>query len=1557
MSYSKYIFLSSLACFSLLQQPALVGDTFDYWQCSSGANCIDCASCEISGAGGVYSSYFGQPFTCGSTTVSSLECVNYSVTSPNLPILYLNSNISASNNYAIAYSASGSGSNNPFDFSLLNTGGTAYTYELGLQYTGSGLSQGINFQLTSVPTANSTIYLSNLNNSFASGTNFYIYSNTILQLPTGTGTGSPVGAISGVETIQFNGGVLSVPNGGTLSTNLVNYSTTGSGTIGGGTQSAPLIFTGTWGNINGTTTGSLYGYMNVTTGEIQSDGANFYVNSGAQLGLTVPGTSSSGSLWSPLGIVMNGGTVQFLSGFGDETLPNNIGLLGTTDSQFDINGLNITLGGALTGNSLNLNFINSNATPGVMTLGSSITGSEDVGYVITSGVTLQTNFSGDVDSFMYLYGGTLVLEDTTYTSTFTINDSSVLTAPPVGDNAIISGALAGAGSLLIVNGGTGTSTITFESISGSASSDPYTGTMTIGSSGTAVMSVLVYTSPSSGGTAAVNDIVVGPAGLLSLVQGSSDNDIYSNISSGGTYVLGTSPINGATLNFATSATVYGSVLGNLLIDIPPIGYSDITVTVKGGDFEGCVVLQIGSSISLPTGNTLTLGESQVGSSTPSQINGNITGSGDIVIAGNTNFGFGTSTSSYPTISFNSLTFDTLIPSTGGTSSTPALSTVYSVHSLGSGSGTLIGNGGEINNESGENLTIANPWTLNGLGTTIPAITFEGSQLTITGPITTAGGSGTTALLSSSSSTVSFTPSALILTSDTSLATNGNSITTGTISGSGNLVLGGGSTHSPITDTLTISGNTASTYTGIISENTNGGHGTVVILAPVTFTATNTFTEGLYLKPNGTSANTSNLNISSAGNLGSGTIYFEGGELSVMSVPVTASQTISFLSGTTTTFNVGTILVSGAQTSLVLELTGSCSIASGGTAYLVLEGGGDLIFGTTTTLSEGGTYNMTTSGKGSALVINITPASTTGSSLNPFLNDGVLWGKEEEYFALADASYANFGVIQVSSPQPAVINVVVEDGAFLTGLGEVTTVDLKSGGSLIPGSGVTLGVFTVTDSTVFESGSNYLIRTNGSASSLLDVGGEADVGSNVPVLLLPRAGNYTSTRHSILTAGNLSGRFHEARSPASFFLGLDLEYSNSNETILAITPRTTVELARGANAVSVGNAIDAAVLWNRENVSYDLFSLIEHDSAIPFLGELLATLVPFTTVEEMTVALNQLQPAFFKGFTIVQESNIVKVQDTLDLRMKYVLDSNSCYTFIDEKNTCCNKDEKPIHTWISGMGDILAQDSNTFAGSSQVGYQSKMGGFTAGVDGHFKAFYLGALGGYTTSYIKWRGHQGTGNINTGYAGLYLSAIGDMFYGNLSLIGGFSDFSGRRNIKYPGVDLTAKGNHAGKQLLSHADTGINWVTCGFTIRPFDAFDYITQTETGYIEQGVGEWGLTLNKTNAILLKNELGLEVSTCLCFSNMKWVIAPKASWIREVRVKGASYTAAFTTVALANAPFTVTGYFPDRSLFSPGVSLTGSMCQDRLSVELSYKGEFTHGYSDHSYAGEVRYGF
>ena len=167
----------------------------------------------------------------------------------------------------------------------------------------------------------------------------------------------------------------------------------------------------------------------------------------------------------------------------------------------------------------------------------------------------------------------------------------------------------------------------------------------------------------------------------------------------------------------------------------------------------------------------------------------------------------------------------------------------------------------------------------------------------------------------------------------------------------------------------------------------------------------------------------------------------------------------------------------------------------------------------------------------------------------------------------------------------------------------------------------------------------------------------------------------------------------------------------------------------------------------------------------------------------------------------------------------------------------------------------------------------------------------------------------------------------------------------------------GRFADKQILTHADTGVNLVFGGFTIRPFDSLDYIAGAETGYTETEAGEWDLTVARKNAILLRNELGLKLAASFCHHRMRWTIEPKAGWIREVRIKGGDFVSSFAEAEKADAPFVVTGYFPDRSLFSPGVSITGSTLCDRLQVRVFDNGVFGGGYEDHAYGGDIRFGF
>ena len=204
-------------------------------------------------------------------------------------------------------------------------------------------------------------------------------------------------------------------------------------------------------------------------------------------------------------------------------------------------------------------------------------------------------------------------------------------------------------------------------------------------------------------------------------------------------------------------------------------------------------------------------------------------------------------------------------------------------------------------------------------------------------------------------------------------------------------------------------------------------------------------------------------------------------------------------------------------------------------------------------------------------------------------------------------------------------------------------------------------------------------------------------------------------------------------------------------------------------------------------------------------------------------------------------------------------------------------------------------------------------------------------------------------------MYLSFFGDkIFYANASAIGSWSEYSAKRRIEYGTVDLVAKNSHGGTQLLSHLDTGLNLNYFGCTIRPFDSVDYMSQVERGYHEHNAGEWNLTVKSKNAIMVRNELGLQFAKCLCFCSSKWIFASKLSWVREMRIRGDSFNVSFTE---GGSPFTIHGYFPDRSLVAPGLAVTGYMLQDALTFDLYYNGEFRGNYSSNSVGGQVGYSF
>ena len=528
------------------------------------------------------------------------------------------------------------------------------------------------------------------------------------------------------------------------------------------------------------------------------------------------------------------------------------------------------------------------------------------------------------------------------------------------------------------------------------------------------------------------------------------------------------------------------------------------------------------------------------------------------------------------------------------------------------------------------------------------------------------------------------------------------------------------------------------------------------------------------------------------------------------------------------------------------------------------------------------------------------------------------------------------ILQIPAGASILGEVFVNTGATISGSGSING-SLLVIGTLAPGSSPT--TLTVVGDVQLHSLSTFSEYIEPGAAADLIVSGDVVIHSGVTLQIAPLPDCYQQGGESyqFLTAGSLTGTFDQVDT-GTVLLQESLAYSPTSIT-LTVTPVPLIELASGVNGDAVAANIDAVI--SSGNSSF---------------CDLVASFFPLTA-SEIAYSLNQLQPAALKAFAITQENNAVKVMNTLELRFQRELDSAHCG---DIK-------KKPFHVWVNGLGDSLYQSSTTYAKSSQVGYHESMGGICLGVDYHFaKYLYAGVVGAYTDSQIKWgnsEADQGKGFIQSGYTGLYFSAIGKMFYGNVAVMGSLSHYDAHRKINLM-TPLMANSKHGGAGLLSHADTGIN-IGVGslgrvnFTIRPFDSFDYISQTENSFKEKGassseLGNLNLFVHKNNMVMLRNELGINFASCFCVRGSKWTISPKISWVREVRIKGAQLTANFVG---RDEAFTVTGYFPDRSLVSPGVSITGNMMEDLLTISLYYNGEFKGNYSDHSYGGQVRFGF
>ncbi|MBS0628255.1 MAG: hypothetical protein JSS09_08600, partial [Verrucomicrobia bacterium] len=878
-SHSKSIFLTSLACFSLLYQSNIWSTCNGFGMANSDNSCVCCGDTYT-----VNYSYMGMnagdihtsscPIgTCGSNfTVYTLSLSPDS--SGNTPELNVNTSNTTTGTYVqFDWSDSSSNPGAPGAMYITNNTSNNYTVASQLSVINASSSSGASINFTGNGSGG-TISLTNASNSFlTSGDSISGYINNVTLAVPSTAFAS-LNSLSEL-TFQNSGAIFSSIGGGTLDLDMVVSG--GGGIIGGSTSATPLILSGQITFSEVCTLNVASGYVNMTN--LNADPAAGYVtvSTGGVLQVFTTADLHETTIW------LNGGTIQSVGG-DFNTSDTNLLLVFPSNSFFDMNGYDNTFTGNISSTGGNL-FFEDNAGGGSIAFDTVVWPTGSTTITLASG-TMEAPNSSPISCIFQMSGGVLNMT----------GGSPFSNAPGF-----------------------------------------FGGTVNV----TGNSSINLYYSDSTNSTA---NVIISPlTTLVVLSQATSEPN--------GSYLVGNYSGTGA-LSFqigdSNTGNLLGTITGSLDITVP----NGFTLNSKGFSATGSLQLIEGGTYNLSnSSDVLTL----VTGSSPSSIQGSITGSGSIVIEGTTLFGNG---SNPITNTFSG----GLTLSSGGNLE------IYSTASL--STGTITGSGGDLTSELSITASISNPWQFTG-GTTTTFISSTG--ITLTGSITTVG-SGTAGISVSDIGDLTVTPSSLTIIEGTSFATNGapsTFITTPSISGSGGLILGG-SGHT--VDTLTITG--ISNYSGNITDSsTNNGSGAVKIEADVTFSGTNTFSSGLYLVSGSltVSAPTGGSNI----NVGTGTIYGQGGGITIS--PGTGNSTSisndwEFLDNTTTTFTVN----NGN-----LGLTGDISLSnSNGTAGIYIEGGGVLTITEAADFSSsGGTYEITIVSTGinkTSVSIDTTSGSTVSS---------------------------------------------------------------------------------------------------------------------------------------------------------------------------------------------------------------------------------------------------------------------------------------------------------------------------------------------------------------------------------------------------------------------------------------------------------------------------------------------------------------------------------------------------------------------------------------------------
>ncbi|MGU3495730.1 autotransporter domain-containing protein [Xanthobacteraceae bacterium A53D] len=707
-----------------------------------------------------------------------------------------------------------------------------------------------------------------------------------------------------------------------------------------------------------------------------------------------------------------------------------------------------------------------------------------------------------------------------------------------------------------------------------------------------------------------------------------------------------------------------------------------------------------------------------------------------------------------------------------------------------------------------------------------------------------------------------TSGTVVLGEKTLTLTNASGTFGGIISGTGGLVVAGG--------TQTLSGaNTYGGTTGIASGATLAltGNGSIVNSSGVTANGTLDISGTVF------GANVSSLS-------GNGTVVLGTKELSfvnatgVFAGTITGSGSLAFWGGSQalagnntysggTTVNTGAKLVLGSNTAAgsgqisfangsTLGLLGGLSIAND----LAINGSVavDLASGTATaTGTLSGTGTITYGGDGKVIL--------TGNST-----------------AFAGTTHVD-GTLAVNDRLGGSVN--VRNGGTLMGTGTVGPVTIGAGGTIAPGNSI--GTLNIAGPLTFDAASTYAVEidTTGASDRIAVTGTAALNGATVSVTKAPGSYAY-GTQYTILTAtGGITGTFG-ALSQDLPFLNLDLSYTGTavlldvarNEVPLyaAAVTRNQFNTALAVDRLGFGNPVYEAVVGQSTITARQAFNALD--------GEIYAS-----------------------ASSVLQSEGLILRRAVLDRARAPVESAGPGPLAYGPGGPGLDSSYQPNAFWARGFGawGRVAGDTNAAAISGDtagviVGYDRTFSG--GGADWRF-----GFASGYSSSRYSVGGRSSSYSSDNAHVAVYGAA--DFGAVALRLGGAYSwaDIDATRTVSFPGFYNRLSGDTTGRTGQVFGEAAYAVPLAGTLLEPFAGLAYVNVEMDGLTEQG-GPAALTSFGSSQGVTYSTLGARVNLPVMMGGVNTAFRGTLAWQHAFGGLTPEATFGFAT---APVPFAVTG--------------------------------------------------